>query len=66
MFTLKLPVYGMNCAGCAGRLKIALNEIEGITAEVNFALNQALLSFDETSDHSHTLANVLTLLEKKN
>jgi Cu+-exporting ATPase len=66
MFTLKLPVYGMNCAGCAGRLKIALNEIEGIAAEVNFSLNQALLSFDEINDHSQTLAHVLTLLENKN
>jgi Cu+-exporting ATPase len=64
--TLSLPIYGMNCAGCATRLKAALDEIDGITAEVNFALEQAKISFLKQKDHSETLTNILTLLAQKN
>ncbi|WP_019615976.1 heavy metal translocating P-type ATPase [Psychromonas ossibalaenae] len=62
---LKLPVYGMNCAGCAGRLQSALNEIPAVTAEVNFALESALLCFAPQADHSETLNLILAVLEKK-
>ena len=66
LFTLSLPVYGMNCAGCAGRLQTALNEIPEITAEVNFALEKAQINFIEACDHSETLKQIINLLEKKN
>lgn len=62
---LSLPVYGMNCAGCANRLQTALNAIEGIQAEVSFALESAQISFDSSTDHTHTLPAVLAVLEEK-
>jgi len=62
---LKLPVYGMNCSGCASGLQTALNAIKGIHAEVNFALESAQISFDSSIDHSNTLPAVLALLEEK-
>ncbi|WP_028862079.1 heavy metal translocating P-type ATPase [Psychromonas aquimarina] len=62
---LKLPVYGMNCAGCASRLQSALNEIPAVAAEVSFALESALLSFAPQADHSETLKLVLAVLDKK-
>ncbi|ABM03165.1 copper-translocating P-type ATPase [Psychromonas ingrahamii 37] len=62
---LKLPVYGMNCAGCASRLQSALNEIKGIEAEVNFALEAAHINFDPEIDHKNTLNTIMALLEQK-
>ena len=64
--TLSLPIYGMNCASCAVRLQAAFDEIDGITSEVNFALEKAQISFLVGYDHSETLSNLLALLEKKN
>ncbi|PKH03186.1 copper-translocating P-type ATPase [Psychromonas sp. MB-3u-54] len=64
-FTLKLPVYGMNCAGCASRLQSALNEIKGIESQVNFALEAARISFDPELDHKNTLNAIMELLEQK-
>ncbi|WP_022940844.1 heavy metal translocating P-type ATPase [Psychromonas hadalis] len=63
---LSIPIYGMNCVGCAGKLQSALNEIEGISSEVNFALEKAQISFKENHDHSKTLSTIITLLDKKN
>lgn len=65
-FTLSIPIYGMNCAGCASRLQSALNEITAITAEVNFALEKAQICFAEKHDHSETLQKIINLLETKN
>jgi Cu+-exporting ATPase len=63
--SLKLPVYGMNCANCAVALQNALNQIQGIDAQVNFTLESALINFYDTVDHSNTLSNILIVLEKK-
>ena len=62
---LNLPVYGMNCAGCAGRLQTELNTIAGIDAQVNFTLESAQISFDSSVEHTHTLPAILALLEEK-
>ena len=63
--TLKLPVYGMTCAGCATGLRAALNALEGIQAEVNFALEAAQISFDPEIDHKNTLNLIMSLLDQK-
>ncbi|MCP5079560.1 MAG: copper-translocating P-type ATPase [Psychromonas sp.] len=63
---LSIPIYGMNCAGCAGRLQTALNEMQGITAEVNFALEKAMISFNESNDHTNSMSQIIALLEQKN
>jgi len=64
--TLSIPVYGMNCTGCASRLQTALNEIQGINSEVNFALEKAQIDFTEANDPSQIVAQVMLLLESKN
>ncbi|WP_421209111.1 heavy metal translocating P-type ATPase [Aeromonas sp. 602396] len=40
---LQLPLSGMSCANCAGRIATALNKLEGVEATVNFALEQAAI-----------------------
>lgn len=40
---LQLPLSGMSCANCAGRITTALNKLEGVSATVNFALEQAAI-----------------------
>ena len=42
-----LPVSGMNCAGCSGRVEKALSRLEGVSqASVNLAMERAEVSFD--------------------
>ncbi|PKF63649.1 copper-translocating P-type ATPase [Psychromonas sp. psych-6C06] len=65
-FNLSLPIYGMNCASCASRLQVTLNEIQGINVSVSFTLEKAQVIFDNAFDHSDTLQNIITLLESKN
>jgi P-type Cu+ transporter len=43
---LDLPVEGMTCASCANRIERKLNKLEGVEATVNFATEQAQVSFD--------------------
>ena len=43
---LDLPIAGMTCASCANRVERRLNQIEGVEATVNFATEQATVSFD--------------------
>ena len=38
---LELPVEGMTCASCAGRVERSLNELEGVEATVNYATERA-------------------------
>ena len=41
-----MPVEGMTCASCAGRVEKSLNELEGVEATVNFATERATVDFD--------------------
>jgi P-type Cu+ transporter len=43
---LDLPITGMTCASCANRIERRLNEIEGVTASVNYATERATVDFD--------------------
>ncbi|WP_442604376.1 heavy metal translocating P-type ATPase [Paenibacillus sp. KN14-4R] len=44
-----LQIAGMTCAACANRIEKGLNKIEGVSgAAVNFALEQASVTFDPT------------------
>jgi Cu+-exporting ATPase len=43
---LDLPVQGMTCASCANRIERKLNKLDGVEASVNFATEQASVSFD--------------------
>ena len=40
---LQLPLSGMSCANCAGHITTALNKLDGVSATVNFALEQAAI-----------------------
>jgi P-type Cu+ transporter len=44
--TLDLPIAGMTCASCANRIERRLNELDGVTASVNYATEQATVAFD--------------------
>ena len=43
---LDLPIGGMTCSSCAGRVEKRLNQLDGVEATVNFATERASVSFD--------------------
>jgi P-type Cu+ transporter len=43
---LDLPIEGMTCASCAGRIERKLNTLEGVEATVNYATERASVRFD--------------------
>jgi Cu+-exporting ATPase len=43
---LELPIEGMTCSSCAGRVERSLNKLEGVEATVNFATERASVEFD--------------------
>jgi copper chaperone CopZ len=44
--TLRLELEGMTCAACAARIEKKLNAVEGVEATVNFATEEATVSYD--------------------
>jgi Cu+-exporting ATPase len=44
--TLRLDLEGMTCASCAARIEKKLNKLNGVTATVNFATEQATVHCD--------------------
>ncbi|HET8951699.1 MAG TPA: heavy metal translocating P-type ATPase [Solirubrobacteraceae bacterium] len=43
---LELPITGMTCASCANRIERTLNELDGVTATVNYATERASVEYD--------------------
>ena len=43
-----LDLQGMTCASCAARIERKLNKLDGVEASVNYATEQASVSFDTT------------------
>ncbi len=43
---LELPITGMTCSSCANRIERRLNDLEGVTATVNYATEKATVRFD--------------------
>jgi Cu+-exporting ATPase len=43
---VELSLEGMTCASCAARIEKRLNRLDGVAATVNFATEQATVSFD--------------------
>jgi P-type Cu+ transporter len=43
---MELPITGMTCASCAARVERSLNEVEGVTATVNYATERATVDYD--------------------
>jgi Cu+-exporting ATPase len=47
---VELEIEGMTCASCAARVEKRLNALDGVSAAVNFATSQALVTIDEGVD----------------
>ena len=43
---LELPITGMTCASCATRVEKRLNQLEGVSAAVNYATEKATVDYD--------------------
>ena len=43
---VQLELSGMTCASCAARIERKLNKLDGVEATVNFATEEATVSFD--------------------
>jgi Cu+-exporting ATPase len=43
---VELPITGMTCASCANRVERRLNDLDGVTASVNYATEKATIDFD--------------------
>ena len=43
---VRLEIGGMTCASCAARIERKLNKLDGVAATVNFATEEAAVSFD--------------------
>lgn len=48
MSSVTLSVGGMTCASCAARIEKKLNRIDGVSAAVNFATEQATVNYPDT------------------
>ncbi|HET8755341.1 MAG TPA: heavy metal translocating P-type ATPase [Solirubrobacteraceae bacterium] len=44
--SIELPITGMTCASCANRIERTLNQLDGVTASVNYATEKATVDFD--------------------
>jgi len=51
----QLAIEGMTCASCATRIEKRLNKLEGVQASVNFASEQAAVSFNPSEVSLHDL-----------
>ncbi len=54
----ELEIGGMTCASCASRVEKKLNEVDGVTASVNFATERAAVSIDHEIDPAVLVAEV--------
>ena len=56
--TISLEVGGMTCASCAARIEKRLNKLDGVQASVNYATEQATVSFVEGVTPDDLIAQV--------
>ena len=57
---LDLPISGMYCAGCAGRIENALQGLAGVQqAQVNFATEKATVHFDPAALDRHAVSRAI-------
>ncbi len=56
---IDIPIEGMTCASCAGRVEKSLNELDGVDATVNFALNRATVKVDDDTASREDLAQAV-------
>jgi Cu+-exporting ATPase len=56
---LRLPVEGMTCATCAGRIETALAKLPGVEAQVNLANDEAWIDYDPARTSPRQLAEAI-------
>ncbi len=56
---LRLPVEGMTCATCAGRIETALAKLPGVHAQVNLANDEAWIDYDPAALTPQRLAEAI-------
>jgi P-type Cu+ transporter len=57
--TARLDITGMTCASCAMRIEKKLNKLDGVTATVNYATEQASATFDADVVQPSDLVSVI-------
>lgn len=57
---LRLELEGMTCASCATRIERKLNKLDGVEASVNYATDEAAVTFDPSEV---TVADLLAAVE---
>ena len=55
---VSLDIEGMTCASCAARIEKRLNKLDGVTATVNYATEQAAVTYDDTVAAEDLIARV--------
>ena len=55
---LELPITGMTCASCAVRIEKRLNQLDGVSASVNYATEKATVEIDAGVDPADLLKAV--------
>jgi len=56
--TLTLPITGMSCANCSANITRTVSKLDGVSnANVNFAADQAVISFDPAKISLHEIIN---------
>ncbi|WP_066061443.1 heavy metal translocating P-type ATPase [Neobacillus soli] len=58
---LKIDITGMTCAACSTRIEKVLNKMNGVEANVNLAMENAAISYDEDVVSSH---DIISKIEK--
>ena len=56
--TVDLAIGGMTCASCAARIAKRLNKIDGVDASVNYATEQASVTYPKTTTVDELIAQV--------
>lgn len=59
--TISVRIEGMHCLGCVHKVKKALNQIDGVSAQVDLGSHKALISYDRPIDIQeihHVIENV--------
>ena len=57
--TLEVPVAGMTCAACAGRIEKQLNKLPGVEAAVNFASERVAIHYDAATATASQLVETI-------
>ena len=56
---IEVPISGMTCASCANRIERKLNQLDGVSATVNYATERATVDFDPAAVAPEQLARAV-------